>query len=113
MLEKNVQNQMGAKDYKLRSTQKSAMQEEHGTTNQGKKANTCLDSSLCRMKDYRLVKEVMFGRMEGESRRGRLCREWLGDIKEWGEEEIQILIRVVARGEWWCVRHWTSTGNDR
>jgi len=29
---------------------------------------------ICRMKDNRLVKE-MFGTMEGESRRGRPCRE--------------------------------------
>ena len=38
---------------------------------------------LCRMKDNRLVKEVMFGTMEGELRRGKSCREWLDDIKEW------------------------------
>ena len=37
---------------------------------------------MCRMKDNRLVKEVMFGMMEGETRRGRPCREWLDDIKE-------------------------------
>jgi len=43
------------------------------------------------MKDSRLVKKVMFGTMEGESRRGRPCRELLDDIKEWGGEEIYIL----------------------
>src|SRR6218665_345928 len=42
---------------------------------------------ICRMKDNRLVKEVMFGTMEGELRRGRPCREWLDDIKEWGGEQ--------------------------
>src|SRR6218665_1427616 len=28
---------------------------------------------VCSMKDNRLVKEVMFGMMEGETKRGRLC----------------------------------------
>jgi len=35
------------------------------------------------MKDNRLVKKVMFGMIEGQMRRGRLCRELLDDIKEW------------------------------
>ena len=53
------------------------------------------------MKDNRLVKEVMFGTMEGESRRGRPCREWLYDIKEWGGEEIHILNRKAQdHGTW-------------
>jgi len=39
------------------------------------------------------VKEVMFGTIEGESRRGRPCREWLDDIKEWSGEDIHILNR--------------------
>ena len=43
---------------------------------------------ICRMKDNRLVKEVMFGMMEGETRRGRPGRDWFDDIKEWCEEEI-------------------------
>ena len=45
------------------------------------------------MKNNRLVKEVMFGMMQGESRRRRPCREWLDDIREWGGEEIHILNR--------------------
>src|SRR6218665_3063393 len=43
--------------------------------------NLNLFGHICRMNDNRLVKEVMFGMMEGETRRGRSCREWLGDIK--------------------------------
>jgi len=31
--------------------------------------------------------------LEGESRKGRQCREWLEDVKEWGGEEIHILNR--------------------
>ena len=53
------------------------------------------------MKDNRLVKEMVFGTMGGESRRGRPCREWLDDIKEWGGEEIHILNRKAqAHGTW-------------
>jgi len=40
------------------------------------------------IKDHRPVK-VMFGTMEGELRRGRLCKEWLDDIKERGNSHIQ------------------------
>src|SRR6218665_420798 len=56
---------------------------------------------ICRMKDNRLVKEVMFGTMEGELRRGRPCRKWLDDIKECGGEEIHLLNRKAqVHGTW-------------
>ena len=45
---------------------------------------------IYRMKDNRLLKEVMIEMMEGEMRRGRLCQEWLDDIVEWVGEEIHI-----------------------
>jgi len=48
---------------------------------------------ICRMEDSRLVKEVVFGEMEGKIKRGRPKREWLDDIKEWCNEEIHILKR--------------------
>ena len=44
---------------------------------------------------------VMFGTMEGESRRGRPCRDCLDDIEELGGEEIQILSRKAQDyGTW-------------
>ena len=53
------------------------------------------------MMDNRLVKEMMFGMMEAEMRRGRQCREWFDDIKEGCEEEIHKLNRKVQdRGTW-------------
>jgi len=56
---------------------------------------------ICRMKHNRLVKEVMFGPMEGELRRGRPCRKWLDDFKEWGGEEIHLLNRKAQdHGTW-------------
>jgi len=38
---------------------------------------------ICRMRDDRLVKTSMFGRMDGKSVRGRPHREWLNDIMDW------------------------------
>ena len=70
------------------------MQEEHGATDHGKKLN--LFAHICRMMDNRLVKEMMFGIMEAETR-GRPCREWLDDIKEWCGEEIHTLNRKAQR----------------
>ena len=55
----------------------------------------------CRMKDNSLMKEVMFGMMEGQTRRGRSCREWLDDIKEWCREEIHSLNRKVQDHGMW------------
>jgi len=40
------------------------------------------------MEDTRLVKNVVFGIMEGTTRRVRPNREWLDDIKEWCQEDI-------------------------
>jgi len=57
---------------------------------------------ICRMGDTRLVKNVVFGIMEGASRRGRLIREWLDDIKEWCQEDIHTLSRrhrIVISGD--------------
>jgi len=58
---------------------------------------------ICRMKDNRLVKEVMFGTMDGETRRGRPCREWLDDIKEGRREQIHIgLLSWKAQDQGTC-----------
>jgi len=40
------------------------------------------------MNDKRKIKIVMLGEVEGANRRGRPCREWLDDIKEWCEKYI-------------------------
>ena len=74
-----------------------------------RKQNLCGD--ICRMKEDRRVKKVMFGTMDGQMRRkGRPCGEWI-DIKKWGGEEIHILSRT-ARVERWCGRHRTATGGE-
>ena len=44
---------------------------------------------IARMGKERKVKDVMLGRMEGKSRKCRPCREWLDDIKDWTNMNIQ------------------------
>ena len=36
---------------------------------------------ICRMNDNRLIKHIIFAKINGKLRRGRPCREWLDDIK--------------------------------
>jgi len=54
-----------------------------------------------RMNDKGKIKTVMLSEMEGAKRRGRSCREWLDDIKEWCEEDIGHLRKAVQdRNKW-------------
>ena len=56
---------------------------------------------ICRMKDERLIKDVVFGGMDGKSRRGRPCREWIDDIVEWCQAEVHMLQQSAQdRKEW-------------
>ncbi len=66
---------------------------------------------ICRMEDKRLVKGVVFGIMEGRTRRGRPSREWLDDIKEWCQMDIHSLSRMTQdRTQWkWRVRQALDT----
>ena len=73
---------------------------------------------ICRVKDNRLVKEVMFGTMEGESRRGteedRAEKGWMTSTSGLERKFTYSTERrrVNARGERWCGRHWTPTGAE-
>jgi hypothetical protein len=46
---------------------------------------------ICRMKDDRKIKTLMFGIMEGNKTRGRPHREWTDDIVDWCGEDLQHL----------------------
>ena len=65
------------------------------------------------MGDDRLVKCVVFGMMEGQTRRGRPSREWLDDIKD-GVREISTHSagwrRTGHSGQGLSKMHWTPTG---
>jgi len=60
------------------------MQEKHHTTDHGKDTRIVWThiQRICRKKDNRLVKQVMFGMMEGEWRRERWYIEWVNDIMD-------------------------------
>jgi len=36
------------------------------------------------------------GNMDGDNRKGRPCREWLDDIKEWCQKDMHPLIKMRA-----------------
>jgi len=44
----------------------------------------------CRMKDARMLKAIVFGVMEGKTRKGRPCREWTDDITDWCKEDLHM-----------------------
>jgi len=50
---------------------------------------------ICRMDDQRLVKNVMFGMVDGTSLRGSPSREWLDDVKDWCNMDIHTLSRMA------------------
>ena len=43
---------------------------------------------ICRIRDDRLVKIMMFWRMDGKSVRGRPHREWHDDVTDWCGMEL-------------------------
>src|SRR5207245_1907907 len=54
-----------------------------------------------RSRNERKYKKVMVGSMDGKGKRGRPKREWLDDIREWCQKDIQTLSRLAnERGVW-------------
>jgi len=58
---------------------------------------------ICIMEDSRLVKEVVFGKMKGKTKRGIPKREWLDDVKERCNKEIYILKRKAQDRDAWKI----------
>ena len=57
------------------------------------------------MEDSRLVKEpVVFGEMEGKTKRERPKRECLDDVKKWCNKEIYILQKKAQDRDAWKLR---------
>src|SRR5437870_848373 len=50
---------------------------------------------ICRMENERKIKSVMLGSMDGRGKRGRPKREWLDDIRDWCQKDIQTMPRCV------------------
>ena len=66
-----------------------------------KKRKLRLFGHICRMDDSRLVKHLIFGKMDGKSRRGRPCREWLDDITEWCQRSGHDLFHLAQDRRAW------------
>jgi hypothetical protein len=66
-----------------------------------KKRKLRLFGHICRMDNSRLLKHVVFSRINGKSRRGRPCREWLDDITDWCGYSFQDLVHLAqSRYQW-------------
>ena len=66
-----------------------------------KKRKLSLFGHICRMDDNRLIKHTIFAKMDGKSRRGRPCREWLDDITEWCQRSGQELFHLAQDRQVW------------
>ena len=63
-----------------------------------KKRKLTLLEHICRMNDNRLTKRTVSAKIDGKPGRGRLCREWLNDIKDWCKRSEQDLLHL-AQGQ--------------
>ena len=66
-----------------------------------KKRKLRLFGHICRMEDTRIIKHIIFSKMEGTGRRGRPCREWLDDITEWCQRSGQELFHLAQDRQAW------------
>ena len=66
---------------------------------------------ICRMPDDRLLKEVVFGIMEGSNRIGRPRKRWTDDVEEWCNNALHTLSMMAADRRKWrqIVKHALDT----
>jgi len=56
---------------------------------------------ICQMNNSRLIKRVIFGKVDGSGIRERPNKEWLDDIKEWCQMDVHSSsIQAQSRTEW-------------
>jgi len=56
---------------------------------------------ICRMQDERLIKQVVFGIMDGKNKRGRPKRRWTDDLADWCNKDICTLCSsAMDRKKW-------------
>ena len=56
---------------------------------------------ICRMKNDRKSKSVVFGRLEGTNKRGWPHKEWMDNITEWCGASIQELYHAAFEKQKW------------
>ena len=67
-----------------------------------KKRKLRLFGYICRTNDNRLIKHIIFAKIDGKPRRGgRPCREWLDDMKDWCGCGGQDLLHLARDRRMW------------
>jgi len=56
---------------------------------------------ICRMQDERLIKQVVFGIMDGKNKTGRPKRRWTDDLADWCNKDICTLYRLAMDRKKW------------
>jgi len=56
---------------------------------------------ICRMQDERLIKQVIFGIMDGKNKRGRPKRRWTDDLADWCNKDICNLYTLAMDRKKW------------
>jgi len=56
---------------------------------------------ICRMQDERLIKQVVFGIMDGKNKRGRPKRRWTDDLADWCNKDICNLYTLAMDRKKW------------
>ena len=56
---------------------------------------------ICRMQDERLIKQVVFGIMDGKNKRGGPKRRWTDDLADWCNKDIcNLYTLAMDRNKW-------------
>jgi len=51
---------------------------------------------ICRMPDDRLIKQVVFGILDGKNKRGRSKRRWIDELVDWCNKDIGTLYKLAS-----------------
>ena len=78
-----------------------------------KKRKLRLFGHICRMNHNRLIKHTIFAKIDGKPRKGRPCREWLDDIKNWCGRSGQDLLHLAQDRRMWKKLIHTVVGTNR
>ena len=72
---------------------------------------------ICSTEDYRKLKTLMFGIVDGMNERGRPCRKWMDDIVSWCKTGLQELNMEThyktSNGHQWMLVPWFLKGKKR
>jgi len=56
---------------------------------------------ICRMQDDRLIKQAVFGIMDGKNKKGRPRRKWADDLVDWCSKDICTLYGLASDRRRW------------